>query len=222
MWLFSSRKARRTAQPVRPFLELLENRTVPASLSYSTYFHGTIFATAVDGAGNVYVTGQTDFSLPTTPGAFETTGAGAFAAKFSSTGALVYATYLGNDGTSYGAAAGTGIAVDAAGDAYVIGTNTNIPTTANAIASSGPGDIIAELNPTGSGLLYATYLPGTVNGDYRLFGWQSAIAVDGSGNIYVAGAAQAGFPVTAGAFQTAYLDGNNSNNHTAGNADNWR
>jgi hypothetical protein len=208
---------RRTAS-WRPTLEVLEDRAVPASLSWSTYFHGTVLAIAVDGAGNVYVTGQTDSSLPTTPGAFEASGAGAFAAKFSATGVLLYATYLGNSGSNWNVNAGTGIAVDAAGDAYVIGRNPNVPTTANAIASSGGADFVAELNPTGSGLLYATYLPGTVTGGYRLFGWQSAIALDGAGNIYVAGAAQAGFPVTAGAFQTAYLDANNSNSNTAGNA----
>jgi hypothetical protein len=202
----------------RPILEVLEDRTVPASLSYSTYLHGTVFATAVDSAGDVYVTGSTDSSLPTAPGAFETSGNGAFVAKLNATGtAVLYATYLGNSGSNY-VGAGTGIAVDASGDAYVIGWNSNVPTTANAIASTGGADFLAELNPTGSGLLYATYLPGTVNGGYRLFGWQSAIAVDGSGNIYVAGAAQAGFPVTAGAFQTAYLDGNNTNHNSAGNA----
>jgi hypothetical protein len=223
-WLTPSGKVpkrggkRRRPPFCRPLLESLEDRSVPASLSWSTYFHGTVLATAVDSAGNLYVTGQSDASLPTTPGAFETSGAGAFAAKFTSTGALVYATYLGNSGSNWYLNSGTGIAVDAAGDAYVIGTNANVPTTANAIASSGGADFVAELNPSGSGLLYATYLPGTVNGSYRLFGGQAAIAVDGSGNIYVAGAAQAGFPVTAGAFQTAYLDGNNSNNNTAGNA----
>jgi hypothetical protein len=219
LWLALFGKAppkgsRRRAPGRRPFLEVLEDRAVPASLNYSTFLHGTVLATAVDSAGNVYVTGQSDSSLPTTPGAFQTSGSGAFVAKLNATGtALIYATYLGNGGGF-----GAGIAVDTAGDAYVIGANNGVPTTANAIAASGGSDFVAELNPTGSGLLYATYLPGTVNGGYRLFGAQSAIAVDGSGNIYVAGAAQAGFLVTAGAFQTAYLDGNNSNNITAGNA----
>jgi hypothetical protein len=182
---------------------VLEDRTVPASLSYSTLLHGSIFATAVDSAGNVYVTGQTDSGLPTTPGAFETTGTGAFVAKLNPTGTVLYATYLGNG--NFGRGEGTGIAVDAAGDAYVIGSQANIPTTANAIASSG-ADFVAELNPTGSGLLYATYLPGTVNFPLTL-GCSGTIALDGSGNICVAGAAQAGFPVTASAYQTAYLDG---------------
>ncbi|HMF14920.1 MAG TPA: SBBP repeat-containing protein, partial [Gemmataceae bacterium] len=221
MWFFSSRKARpRTAvrpRPCsrRPRVEVLEDRTVPASLSYSTFLHGIVLATAVDGAGNIYVTGRTDSGLPTTSGAFETSGAGAFVAKLNPTGtAVLYATYLGN--FDWGQCAGTGIAVDAAGDAYVIAQQNNVPTTANAIASSGPnnGACVVELNPTGSGLIYATYLPGTVTFPIT-WGYAGAIAVDGSGNIYVAGSAQAGLPVTASAFQTAYLGGSGG---LAGNA----
>jgi hypothetical protein len=188
---------RRTAR-CRLLLEVLEDRSTPASLSYSTFLHGTVYATAVDSAGDIYLTGQTDSGLPTTPGAFQTSGSGVFVAKLNPTGtALLYATYLGNGGT------GTGIAVDAAGNAYVIGEGGNLPTTANAIASSGIGsqDFVAELNPTGSALSYATYIPGAFQGGYSL-GFSGAIAVDSSGNIYVAGAAGTGFPVTANAFQT--------------------
>jgi hypothetical protein len=206
MWLFSSRRARRTAQPARPFLEVLEDRTVPASLSYfSTSLNAVVYGTAVDGAGNAYVTGQAGTRLPTTPGAFMTSGSGAFVAKLSPTGALVYATYLGGG-------IGLGIAWDAAGDAYVIGADgNNVPTTANAIGNNTSGaDFVAELNPTGSGLNYATYLPGTVSGFYNNFSYAGAIALDGSGNIYTAGDAESGLPVTAGAFQTAYLGGNGS------------
>jgi hypothetical protein len=197
----------------RPCLEVLEDRTAPASLSYSTFLHGTVDATAVDSAGDVYVTGGTDSSLPTTPGAFETTGSGAFVAKLNPTGtAVIYATYLGNGGGE-----GTGIAVDAAGDAYVIGASSNLPTTPNAIASSASGrsdTFVAELNPTGSGLTYSTYLPGAFadSGGYASLGLAGAIAVDGTGNIYVAGAAEAGLPVTAGAFQTAYRSGSGGSN----------
>jgi hypothetical protein len=205
--LFATRRcnpARRAGDStVRPRLEALEDRVVPASLSYSTLFNGTIYATAVDNQGDIYVTGNTGSNLPTTPGALETSGNGAFLAKLNPTGtAVLYATYLGNGG-----GAGTGIAVDAAGDAYVIGTDSGVPTSANAIASSGGADFVAELNPTGSGLLYGTYLPDTVNFPSELAGYMSAIAVDGSGNIYVAGAAQAGFPTTASAFQPAYAGG---------------
>ena len=82
MWFFSHRTARpNTSERLRrhsyrPRLEVLEDRAVPASLSYSTLLNGTVLATAVDSAGDIYVTGETT-SLPTTPGAFETTGAGA-------------------------------------------------------------------------------------------------------------------------------------------------
>jgi hypothetical protein len=109
---------------------------------------------------------------------------------------LVYGTNLGGKLS--------GIAVDAAADAYVIGSGAGVVTTPNAIASSG-NVFIAEVNPVGV-VVYATYLPGAVsNGGGSTYGNVGTIAVDGSGNIYVAGAAQAGLPVTASAFQTAYV-----------------
>jgi hypothetical protein len=220
MLFFSPRNARSktSIRPLRrsyrPCLETLEDRTVPASLSYSTFLHGSVYATAVDSAGDVYVTGNTDSNLLATPGAFETSGSGAFVAKLNPTGtAVLYATYLGNTSSKF-AQAGTGIAVDAAGDAYVIGQNSNVPTTSNAIASSGT-IFVAELNPTGSALLYSTYVPGAVGYPATFsntLGYAGAIAVDSSGNIYVTGSAQAGLPVTAGAYQRSYLDGSGGNN----------
>jgi hypothetical protein len=161
---------RRRAQKRRPLLEILEDRAVPASLGYfSTSLNAEVLATAVDSAGNLYVTGQAGTGLPTTPGAYATTGSGAFVAKLSPTGAIIYATYLGSGGDG-----GTGIAVDAAGDVYVLGEGGTVAATVNAIASSGTGDFVAELNPTGSGLSYATYLPGTIDAgsgsDYTVAG----------------------------------------------------
>ena len=212
LWLALSgntppRPAPRRRPSYRPRLEALEDRAVPASLSYSTFLHGTVYGTAVDSAGDIYVTGQTDSSLPTTPGALQTSGSGAFVAKLNPTGtALIYATYLGNGGDG-----GTGIAVDASGDAYVLAEGGTVSTTANAISSTPNSndstDFLAELNPTGSGLNYATYLPGTADGQYDTYSLAGAIAVDGSGNIYVDGTAGSGLPVTAGAFQTAPLGG---------------
>jgi hypothetical protein len=76
-------------------------------------------------------------------------------------------------------------------------------------------DFVVELNPSGTGLLYGTYLPNTdnyqgssANGQLT---YMSAIAVDASGNIYAAGAAQAGFPTTANAFQPAFAGGSSAN-----------
>jgi hypothetical protein len=61
---------------------------------------------------------------------------------------------------------------------------------------------VTELSPTGS-IVYSTYLPGADLGWFNSPG--GAIAVDGSGAIYVTGAAGPGLPTTANAFQTTYV-----------------
>jgi hypothetical protein len=162
-----------------------------SALAYSTYLGGGAeieSSVAVDSSGNAYVTGQTlSANFPTTPGVFQTslggTGAiNAFVAKLNSTGsALVYSTYLGGS-------SGDGaycIAVDSSGDAYVTGQtqSTNFPT-ASPYQASLAGTVnafVAELNPTGSALVYSTYLGGSGEDSGR------GIAVDSSGNAYVAG-----------------------------------
>ncbi|TGU52180.1 cell surface protein, partial [Mesorhizobium sp. M00.F.Ca.ET.186.01.1.1] len=85
-------------------------------------------AIAVDSLGNAYITGNTNSSqtnpvpFPITPGAFQTTFGGAldaFVTKLNPAGnALVYSTYLGGDSIDFG----SGITVDAAGNAYIVGT----------------------------------------------------------------------------------------------------
>ena len=94
---------------------------------------------ALDSAGNAYVTGSTDSSdFPTTAGALQTTYGGgndAFVSKLNSSGsALVYSTYLGGSNFDYG----SGIALDAAGNAYVTGVtqSSNFPTTAGAFQTT--------------------------------------------------------------------------------------
>ncbi|HEX2270283.1 MAG TPA: SBBP repeat-containing protein, partial [Pyrinomonadaceae bacterium] len=92
-------------------------------LSYSTMLgsssNDTAFGIAVDTQGNAYVTGTTDSTtFPTTAGSFKstTTRSGAFVTKLNSTGsALIYSTYLSGEGFT----SGTGIDVDAAGNAHV-------------------------------------------------------------------------------------------------------
>jgi beta-propeller repeat-containing protein len=187
----------------------------PVILSYSTYLGGEAgVAIAVDGDGNAYVTGyagSTDF--PTTSGAFQGTSSGAFdafVAKLNAAGsALVYSTYLGGSGDDGGGS----IAVDASGNAYVTGgtSSTDFPTTAGAFQTacaggfSGPcGDaFVTKLNPSGSGLIYSTYLGGSLSDG------GTGIAVDNnSGSAYVRGSTNsANFPTTSGAFQTSFGGG---------------
>jgi len=108
---------------------------------------------------------------------------------------LVYSTYLGGSGFDQGYA----IAVDSTGNSYVTGQTAAIdfPTTPGAFQTEyGGGDaFIAKLNPSGSALVYSTYLAGASG---------NGIAVDSAGNAYVTGdAGPLNFPTTAGAFQTA-------------------
>jgi len=179
---------------------------------YSTYLGGGLYdegrGIAVDADGNAYVTGYTTSSnFPTTVGAFHTTLVGqfdAFVTKLNPTGsALVYSTYLGGNGGEYG----NGIAVDAAGNAYVTGEtgSTDIVATAGAFQSTPGGQtdvFVAKLNPAGSALIYFTYLGGA-DGDAG-----SGIALDASGNAYVMGyTSSSNFPTTTGALQTTFAGG---------------
>ena len=133
-------------------------------LSYATYLGGSSdeegYAVATDSSGNAYVTGYTaSVDFPATSGAYKTANQGGasdvFVAKFSPTGALVYATYLGGSGddTAYG------IAVDSTNEAYITGstTSTNFPTTTGAYRTAyrgGASDaFVAKLNATGNGLV---------------------------------------------------------------------
>ena len=62
---------------------------------------------------------------------------------------------------------------------------------------------VAKLNPSGSGLAYATYLGGTSLVTYLCCDSAAAVAVDAGGNAYVVGTTYAsGFPITPGAVQT--------------------
>jgi len=191
-------------------------------LSYSTLVGGAgndgVFSVAVDRAGNVYmagITASTDF--PKTSGsvpnrAFPGT-TDAFVAKLNpSGGSLIYATYLGGSDLDVAMA----VAVDADGNAYVTGgTNSkDFPTTQGAFQArfggtgghslpplwqpAGDG-FVAKLNPSGSALVYSSYIGGAgVDQGY-------GIAIDSSGAAYIAGTTDsADFPVTGGAFQSQH------------------
>jgi hypothetical protein len=115
---------------------------------------------------------------------------------------LSYSTYLGGSGSDYD----SGVVVDSQGDAYIAGqtTSTNFPSP-NGYASSGNSNgvaFVSELNPTGTALLYSTYLGGT-GGD-----WGADVALDPSGNVYVTGSTLSNdFPII-NAVQSSLLSPN--------------
>ncbi|HYS71061.1 MAG TPA: SBBP repeat-containing protein, partial [Thermoplasmata archaeon] len=117
---------------------------------------------------------------------------------------LLYSTFLG--GSTYSRA--TAIAVGASGDAYVTGYTSSVdfPTTPGAFLTTYAGGLrdafVVKLNPSGTDLIYATFLGGS--GTDRAF----AIAVDSAGDATVAGYTNStDFPVTPGASRTNYSGG---------------
>ena len=138
-----------------------------STLIYATYLGGAGFDTAaaiaVDSSNNVYLGGTAAGDFPTTPGAYRTQGAGAFAAKLNPTAtALVYSTFLGDTGSGVT----SGVAIDSAGNAYAAGStySTTFPATPGAIRSAiGNGNsaaFLVKLNPTGTAAVYASILGG--------------------------------------------------------------
>jgi len=175
------------------------------TLAYSTYLGGSFqdaaFAIAVDASGSAYVTGfagSADF--PTTPGALRRQSAAecltpaayyeptyspgsAFAAKVSPDGGtLLYSALAGGSCGEQG----QGIAVDPAGNAYVVGTtlSTDFPVTAGSLQTTTGGGVatgfLMKLSPQG-GLLSSTLIGGPFGST------ANAVALDASGNSYLTG-----------------------------------
>jgi hypothetical protein len=170
-----------------------------SALIYSTFLGGTAGTfgngIAVDGSRNAYVTGVSYNNFPTTPGAFLTgSEGGAFVAKLNATGsALVYAAQLSGSNTT-SPDKGYRIAVDGSGNAYVMGLtlSSDFPTTPGGyqrtFAIGSVSAFVTELNATGTGLVYSTFLSGGIDDKAE---WTNTplggIAVDTHGNIYVTG-----------------------------------
>ncbi|MGH9766058.1 MAG: SBBP repeat-containing protein [Blastocatellia bacterium] len=169
-----------------------------ARLLFSTYLGGAATdgatSVAVDAEGNVYVAGVTNSSDLRTANPLQSRHGGGlsdgFVAKLNPIGnGLVYATYLGGSRVDRIFR----LVVDAAGAAYVTGdTDSADFPTANAqqpFYRGGTDAFVAKINPSGSALVYSTYLSGGgIDGG-------SAIAVEPSGNAVVTGfTASAGFP----------------------------
>ncbi len=172
---------------------------------------------ALDKEGSIYVTGSTNSrDFPVTPNAFQISyGLGdsdAFVAKIGTDGkALIYATYLGGSGLDKGRS----IALDANGSVYVTGRtlSRDFPTINGVqMARSGASAdaFVVRLDPTGSLLLYATYLGGELDDD----GYGIA-AIDDE-HVYVVGETYSTrFPVT----DNAYKNQTDRDNEITANAD---
>jgi Beta-propeller repeat/FG-GAP-like repeat len=176
-----------------------------SALLYATYLGGngndTANGVAVDSSGNIYVTGQTQSSNFPLLNALQTASheSDAFVVKMTGLGQVFYATYLGGTGIN----AGSAVAADSNGNVYVTGstTATDFPVTFTAFQAVNHGGydaFAAKLSADGGSLLAATYLGGSDMED------ANSIALDSSGNIYIAGSTQSmNFPVQ-GAVQSSY------------------
>jgi uncharacterized protein (TIGR03437 family) len=189
------------------------------------------YAVAADSTG-VYVTGLTySQTFPVTAGALRTTPNGggglfpsdAFVSKLSADGSsLVYSTYLGgtkvicNGGSHCVPAAshdsGQAIAVDSQGNAYIAGTtnSSDFPVTPGAFQPTchctfdTSDAFISKLNPSGSALVFSTYLGGTAAMEFFPEEGVTALALGSDGDVYVTGSTSSpDFPTTPGAYRTA-------------------
>lgn len=185
--------------PVRPFgAGEFENFTAKldpnGNLIWNTFLGSDVTfqnvsgrAVAVDLAGDVYVTGRSssEWGSPIRPfsgGPFD-----AYAAKLNPDGSLAWNTFLGAGGIDEG----MGIAVDIGGNAYVSGDSDAAWGSPIRPYNGGEDGFLAKLDPSGT-LLWNTFLGSNVGGEGA-----QGVALDASGNVYVAGGASAswGTPV---------------------------
>ncbi len=216
--------------------------TIDPVISYASYVGGsgndTVASIKVDASGNLYMSGFTTSANFPVRGAVQAANGGvgvallqaqfgdAFISKLNPTGtAMLYSTYIGGSGDDVA----TSLAIDASGSAYIVGAtqSANFPTTAGALQRTykgfaanddngfyNPGDgFVAKLNPTGSALVYSTYLGGTLN-DLPM-----GIAVDSNGNAVIVGTTKSSdFPTTASALSMTYRGATNTGSSVAGDA----
>jgi len=165
---------------------------------------------AVDTNGNSYVTGYAATGLPATAGAYlNYTGKHnvAFVAKLASNGTTVdYLSYIGGSGYDYS----SGIALDKSNSVYITGyeSSADFPTTPGVYLGTNPNPgyyaaFIAKFNPAASGAASLVY--STIVDAVNVQSYGSSVAVDGSGDAYIAVLANQGYPLTSGAYNYAGL-----------------
>ncbi|WP_456236590.1 DUF7948 domain-containing protein [Candidatus Nitrospira nitrificans] len=186
------------------------------TLVYSTYLGGSGndggTDIVVNGSGDCYVTGSTrssNFPIAGSPAQPVLGGnADTFVFKLNSAGSsLVYSTFLGGAGDDFG----SGIAVDSAGNAYVSGGTRSLTwpgTSGSPIQPSNAGSadaFVTKLSATGTAVIFSTFLGGSLDDNAR------GIALDGNGNVLVAGDTKSSNFHTQSPYQAAF----------GGSADAW-
>lgn len=199
--------------------------TIDPFLSYSTYLGGgdydDVRGVAVDGQGNTYLTGSTRSSDFPGSSAKQGSGPDVLLAKLSPDGSkLLFITLL--SGAADRSDTGRALALDRAGNIFVAGDTASLdfPTTPGAVQPNAPvvtgihnDGFLAKLDPSGSQLLYATYLGG---GDFDSV---TALALGVDGHAYVAGRTHsADLRTTPGAFQPALAVDAGRARHESSNA----
>lgn len=177
---------------------LLKLDPTASTILYSTYVGGSrddeVESVAVDPGGNLFATGKTfSTDFPTLNAMQPNPGGGTcffpgcsdgFVLKLNSSGGLVYSSYLGGTGNDQG----NGIAVDALGNAYIVGSTSSrdfpVVNALQPTLRTSPGHMgafITKFDSTGQ-LAYSTYLSGLNNDTLG-----NAIAVDAVGDVFVTG-----------------------------------
>ncbi|MEW6126789.1 MAG: SBBP repeat-containing protein [Acidobacteriota bacterium] len=183
------------------------NLSGASSLIYSTYLGGNLeeqgSGIAVNASGNALVTGQTaSANFVTTAGALQTVYGGGFYDGFvtmmsASGNALVYSTYLGGNAQDEG----EDIALDASDNAYIVGFthSSDFPTVLPFQAANGgaPDAFISKLNPSGSALVYSSFLGGSSTEVGQ------GIALDNTNSVYLTGYTLSGNYPTVNPVQAA-------------------
>ena len=135
-----------------------------------TPFDDVGYAVAVDGSGNVYVTGSTGGSLP---GKISAGQLDVFLAKFDPSGNLLFIQQFGTPFNDIG----YGIALDGSGNVFITGS------TGGSLGSTSAGQLdvfLAKIDPSGNLLFIQQF--GTPFSDIGY-----GIALDGSGNVFITG-----------------------------------
>ena len=183
---------------------------IDPDLAWSTYLGGTSSdygrSLAIDGAGAVYVTGET-YSSGWTAGGFDTSfnstssSCDAFVAKLSPTGEHLWSAYLGGSAADLG----RGVAVTGDGDVIVTGSSSSagwVTGGYDTTHNGGADAFLVKLSATGEHL-WSTYLGGAADDSGK------GLASDGAGNLYLTGETySSGW--TSGGFDATFNSGSAS------------